>query len=239
MRRSPWGVVRQHPVSTLVVLALVLRLATLSWGAQLGPYAGRYHADESKAWSSVAGFPHNYLSNQNYLYGTALQYTAGVLLFPFKRLWLSGHPLFPALSYEQFTLLAVRALHALLGALTVGLLYQLARQLWDRTTALLATALLAVSFFHVLNSAFATLDVPMSFLATLGILLSVRADRSLAPADFAGLGVALGYMAGTKVTGGSLAIVPLVLALSAPGVTRRQYVRGLALAALVAGIVFA
>ncbi|HEU4649553.1 MAG TPA: glycosyltransferase family 39 protein [Gemmatimonadales bacterium] len=236
--RSPWEAVRQHPVSTLVGLALVLRLATLTWGAQLGPYAGWYHADESKVWRSVAGFPHIYLSNQNYLYGTAVQYTAGILLFPFKRLWLSGHPLFPALSYEQFTVLAIRALHALLGALTVGLLYQLARQLWDRTTALLAAALLAVSFYHVLNSAFATLDVPMSFLATLGILLSARADRSLAPANFAGLGVVLGYMAGTKVTGGSLAIVPVVLALSAPHPKRPQYVRGLILAAFVAALVF-
>jgi Dolichyl-phosphate-mannose-protein mannosyltransferase len=237
-RRAPWGAVRQHPVSTLVVLALVLRLTTLTWGAQLGPYAGWYHADESKVWRSVAGFPHIYLSNQNYLYGTALQYTAGVLLFPFKRLWLSGHPLFPVLSYDQFTVLVVRALHALLGALTVGLLYQLARELWDRTTGLLAAALLAVSFYHVLNSAFAALDVPMSFLATLGILLSVRADRSLALADFAGLGIVLGYMVGTKVTGGSLAIVPAVLALSAPRTARRQYLRGLALAALVASIVF-
>lgn len=91
MGRSPREVVRRHPVSALVVLALVLRLATLTWAAQLGPYQRQYHADESKAWSSMARFPHDYLSNHDYLDRTAPRYTPGVLGIR-RRPWPSSSP---------------------------------------------------------------------------------------------------------------------------------------------------
>ena len=98
---------QRHPLALLVAAALVLRLATLTWGIGLGRFSGWYHPDESKAWSSVVGFPGNYLTNRNFLYGTALQYTLGTLLLPFKYRWHHGHPLVPSLTYVQFAVLAV------------------------------------------------------------------------------------------------------------------------------------
>ncbi len=68
------GQAQRHPLALLVAAALIVRLATLTWGIGLGRFSGWYHPDESKAWSSVVGFPGNYLTNRNFLYGTALQY---------------------------------------------------------------------------------------------------------------------------------------------------------------------
>lgn len=230
---------QRHPLALLVSAALVLRLATLTWGIGLGRFSGWYHPDESKAWSSVVGFPGNYLTNRNFLYGTALQYTLGTLLLPFKYLWHYGHPLVPSLTYVQFAVLAVRAVHAVLGALTVALIYRLALRLWDRPTALLAAALLAVSFYHTLDSAFATLDVPMGFLVTLGLLLAAGAADAPGPREFAALGLVVGFLAGTKITGAALAVVPVAMALGAPRAERGRWVAGTAIAAAVAVTVFA
>ncbi len=230
---------RRHPVALLVAAGLLLRLATLTWGIGLGRFSGWYHPDESKAWSSVVGFPSDYLSNRNFLYGTALQYTVGALLLPFRFLWHHGHPLVPSLTYIQFAVLAARAVHAVLGALTVALIYRLALRLWDRQTALLAATLLAISFYHTLDSAFATLDVPMGFLVTLGLLLSARAADSPGPGEFAAFGLALGFLAGTKITGAALAMAPVAMALGAPPVERRRWVAGAAIAAAAAVTVFA
>ncbi len=228
----------RHPVAVLVAVALALRLATLTWGMNLGPFSGWYHPDESKVWLSVVKFPRNYLTNQTFIYGTALQYTVGTLLYPFKRLWLAGHPLVP-ITYQQFAVLAIRVFYAMLGAATVVLLYQLALRLWDRSTALLSAALLSVCFLHVLNSALTTLDVPMGFLVVLGALLAARASDSLRTRDFLVLGVAMGYLAGTKVTGAALAVVPIVLAVTAPRSERRRWIAGIAIVGAVTIAVFA
>src|SRR5512135_693561 len=233
------GQAQRHPLALLVAAALVLRLATLTWGIGLGRFSGWYHPDESKAWSSVVGFPGNYLTNRNFLYGTALQYTLGTLLLPFQYLWHHGHPLVPSLTYLQFAVLAVRAVHAVLGALTVALIYRLALRLWDRPTALLAAALLAVSFYHTLDSAFATLDVPMGFLVTLGLLLAARAADAPGPREFAALGLVVGFLAGTKITGAALVVVPVAMARGAPQAERGRWVGGTAIAAAVPVTVFA
>jgi 4-amino-4-deoxy-L-arabinose transferase-like glycosyltransferase len=229
---------QRHPVAILVAAALVLRLATLTWGIGLDPSSGWYHADERKAWSSVVAFPGNYLSNRNFLYGTALQYAVGILLLPIKSFWHQWHRLVPSLSYVQFAVLSVRAVHAVLGALTVALIYRLALRLWDRPTALIAAALLAVSFYHTLNSAFATLDVPMGFLVTLGVILAARAADSPGPREFAVFGLALGFLAGTKITGAALAVAPLTMALGAQRAERRRWIAGTVIAVGVAVIVF-
>jgi len=230
--------VRRRPVAVLVAVALALRLSTLTWGIGLGPFSGWYHADESKAWRSVVDFPGNYLSNPNFLYGTTLQYTLGALLLPFKRLWHSGHPLFSAISYTQFAVLAIRGVHAAMGAATVALIYRLAVRLWDRPTGILAAALLTLCFYHVLDSAFATLDVPMSFLVTLGLVLAGRAADSPGVREFVAIGLVLGYLAGSKITGAAFVVVPITMAITAPRAQRRKWIGGTALAAGVAATVF-
>ena len=234
MLQSPvWSRVR-HPIVAIGALALVLRLSTLTWGTGLGAFGGWYHPDEPKAWRSVVEFPENYLTNRRFLYGTALQYTEGVVLLPFKLLWHSGHRPFRHVTYKQFAVILVRAFHALLGAATVVLLYRLALDLWDRKTALLAAALLAVAFLHVLDSALTTLDVPMGFLLMLGIFLSARAAETLRLREFVALGLVLGYLTGSKITGAAFVVVPLTFAFTAAPAKRRRWIMGLGVGGAVA-----
>ena len=234
MLQSPvWSRVR-HPIVAIGALALVLRLSTLTWGTGLGAFGGWYHPDEPKAWRSVVEFPENYLTNRRFLYGTALQYTEGVVLLPFKLLWHSGHRPFRHVTYKQFAVILVRAFHALLGAATVVLLYRLALDLWDRKTALLAAALLAVAFLHVLDSALTTLDVPMGFLLMLGIFLSARAAETLRLREFVALGLVLGYLTGSKITGAAFVVVPLTFAFTAAPAERRRWIMGLGVGGAVA-----
>ena len=208
----------------VAVLALALRLLPLGWGAGLRPHEGFYHPDEPKVFASTAGFPGNYLSNPILIYGTAVQYGLGVVLLPAKVLWAWGLRPPPFAHYGHFVLLAERGLHVLLGVLTVLVLYRLGLRLFDRRVALLASTLLAISPLHVLNSALATLDVPAAFLATLVLLLSLRAFDSERRRDFVWLGVAAGALLGTKIAASVALVAPLTLLVATASLTSSKVI---------------
>ncbi|HJU65485.1 MAG TPA: glycosyltransferase family 39 protein, partial [Gemmatimonadaceae bacterium] len=213
VQRLVAAALKRRVVIAFALTALALRLATLTWGAGLGPYDGMYYPDEWGVWGSAQNFPGNYLTNQSFLHGTALQYVVGALLIPIKAWWEAGEPLIHGMNYAQFVLLSVRMAHVLLGALAVLLVYRLGKMLFDRATGLLAGALVAVSFYHVLTSAFTTLDVPASFFVLLTIILGARAARSGRWRDFAWLGVSAGLLLATRITV-ALAFVPVAVVLA-------------------------
>ena len=220
----------------MALLALALRLLPIGWGAGLRPHEGFYHPDEPKVFASTAGFPGNYLSNPILIYGTAVQYGLGVVLLPAKVLWAWGLRPPPFEHYGHFVLLAERGLHVLLGVLTLLVLYRLGLRLFDRRVALLASALLAISPLHVLNSALATLDVPAAFLATLVLLLSLRASFSERRRDFVWLGLAAGALLGTKIAAAVALVAPLTLLVA--GRSQHRLVGRWALAGGIAAAVF-
>jgi hypothetical protein len=191
---------KRRVVIGITLGALALRLATLTWGAGLGAYEGMYHPDERAVWESAQNFPESYRTNKNFAHGTAVQYAVGALLLPAKARWNAGEPLIPGMTYVQFVLLSVRAVHALLGALAVLVVYRLGRMLVDRSTGLAAAALLAVSFYHALTSAFTTLDAPAGSLVALIVVLAARAARTGQRREFVWLGVTAGVLLATQVT---------------------------------------
>jgi uncharacterized membrane protein len=71
----------------------------------------------------------------------------------------------------------LRFLPALLGSLTVVVMYLAAREVLDRPSALLAAALLAFSPFHVWFSQEARAYAPMLFFFSLALLFFLRATR--------------------------------------------------------------
>ena len=62
------------------------------------------------------------------------------------------------------------------GTLAIYLTWRLAARWFGRTAGIVAAALLAVSLYHCSNSAFASLDVPMSCLLLLLFLAVTRAS---------------------------------------------------------------
>lgn len=212
--------------------ALALRL----WGIWQGlPYA--YNADENAHFvpRAIGMFGHdlnpNYFSNP-----PAFTY---LLHFIFA-LWFGGRA---GVSHE-FALhpgdvfVVARASAALLGALSVWLLYLLGARLFDRAVGLLAAALEAVAFLPVFYSHLALNDVPtlapltLSLLGTAGIL---RRGRAI---DYLLAGVGLGLGCATKYTAG-IVLVPLLLAgasryLEEAGRGQSGALRGMAIAGAVA-----
>src|SRR5512136_1908132 len=145
-------------VVTLTAAALLLRL----WGAGFGlPY--EYHIDEHfyypYAWSMGQG----QLELPDQSHGPSLY--LGLLLLGQKSMQVA---FFPQLSNADFGalrdtnpwpyLLSARLISALLGALTIPIVYLLAKRYRDRGAGIAAAALLTVLYFHVRDSHFGVPD---------------------------------------------------------------------------------
>ena len=201
--------IRREPLlATICVLGFALRAASITWGLPLSDYENFYHPDEQKAWSTTLHFPEHYLNNQDYFYGTALQNGLGLALWPCK-LYLVGL-LEWSWPYTLFVIFAFRLCNVFLGTASIWLAGSLGYRLFGRTTGLVAAAFVCVAFYPCLNSSFATLDVPMSFLTLLALSQWLRAWEAPSHRAFLRLGVVAGLLLGTKISGGLLLAVSFV-----------------------------
>lgn len=100
---------------------------------------------------------------------------------------------------------------ALLGALTVVLVYRVAYYIYDEPTGLLAALFLAVSPLHHRFSQFARTDIPATFLVVLAVLFALRVVKRPDTRSYALAGFFVGLATATKYTS-ALAIFPLLLA---------------------------
>jgi 4-amino-4-deoxy-L-arabinose transferase-like glycosyltransferase len=134
------------------------------------------------------------------------------------------------------SLFSLRLASAFLGLLTVAATYWLGRELLaDRRVALLAAALLAVSFWHLLFSRLGFRAISQPLLQALAVAALFRGLRRSSWPWLAVAGLALGLTAYTYLAA-RLFPIPLFLA-ALPliaGPNRRQHLRHLGLTALVA-----
>ena len=120
-----------------------------------------------------------------------------------------------------------RLLTALLGTLTVPLVYLAGRRLYGLTVGLVAAAFMATNSVHILNSQLITTDAPSAFFSALALAAIVwlvpageggptrptgRATAALAPLGrYVLAGAAVGLAIGTKYNS-ALVILPFLLA---------------------------
>ena len=162
-------------VLTLTAIALLLRL----WGVGFG-LPQEYHIDEHfyypYAWTMGQG--HLVLPDQSH--GPSLY--LGLLLIGQKTMQLA---FFPQLSDAEFGalrdtnpwpfLLSARVISAILGALTIPIVYLLAQRFRNRTLGVIAAALMTVLFFHVRDSHFGVPDTLTTlFAASHGLAVAAR-----------------------------------------------------------------
>jgi 4-amino-4-deoxy-L-arabinose transferase-like glycosyltransferase len=102
-----------------------------------------------------------------------------------------------------------RAVTAMLGTLTVLLVYRIGMR-WGARHAALAAGLMAVMPLHVRESHYVLTDVPVTFFVTLTLLLTFVAHERERAASFAWAGAAAGLAAATKYPGVLVLIVPLI-----------------------------
>jgi 4-amino-4-deoxy-L-arabinose transferase-like glycosyltransferase len=214
------------PVAGVVVIALGLRI----WGVNFGlPYLE--HVDEwntaERAMNMVRTGsldPHDYQhpglrpdDRQAFTYPTLTTYMqAGVFSLKFLQgvsagLYDGTSMLAQPLIKDDFYLWG-RAFSAILGALTVLLLYFLARRAYGRGVGLVAAVFLTFFYLHARNSQWLTTDVPSGFMALVPFffilpILEGKDSRKyyLFAGLFAGLAVATKY-------NNALILLPLVLA---------------------------
>jgi len=189
-------------VGAVVAVALGLRL----WGIGHGlPFA--YHGDENAHFVPVAIRFFDHGLNPKYFVNppgySELLYLVFGLRYGFEGGAVEAFRLDPG-----SVILTGRLVSAVLGAVSVWLLYLAGARFFDRRAGLLAAGILAVAFLPVfyahqaLNDAASLAPFALSLLGTALVL------RRGHPLDWALAGGALGLAAGTKYTCG-LALLPL------------------------------
>src|SRR5206468_9731958 len=104
--------------------------------------------------------------------------------------------------------LTARVLVAVAGTATIPILYLAARKIASHRAALVASALLTVTFLHVRDSHFGVTDVPVAFLVVCAFLAALRcATDGVTATGIAGAGLLSGLAAPTR-SNGSLAGLP-------------------------------
>jgi DNA-binding beta-propeller fold protein YncE len=139
-------------------------------------------------------------------------------------------------------LLTIRALTALVGILTVPVLYLFVRELWGGRVALLSAFFLAVSRWHINFSRFGMNGILTPFFGALLFFLLLRALRTRKLLDYAGAGLILGIGLHSYI---GFWLMPLVLfaflvrkLLPNPGLFLRGHYQGLLILFLGALMVF-
>jgi hypothetical protein len=229
-RRWGWG----------LALAFVLggSLALRLWGIKQGlPYA--FNTDENNHFVRQAIAFSNHDLNPHYFSNPpAFTYLLHIVF----AVWFGGRAaLSRAFATDPTTVFVVgRATAAVLGMLSVWLLYVTGKRLIDRRVGLLAAALLGVAFLPVFYAHLALNDAPTLAPITLSLAGTAGVLRFGRPVDYLVAGIGLGFACATKYTGG-IVVVPLAAAAAtqylAPG-GQRSALAGLVLAGLSAVAMF-
>ena len=211
-------------LAAITLVGLGLRLVGIDFGR---PYV--YHPDEfliaKPAMSMVASGgwdPHIYL------YPSALMYAEKVVVVGVHA--LTGATLDDAISVgyadyealpEQFPyFLAGRVLVAILGSLTVLVVFAAGRMIAGPIAGLVAALVISVAPLTVVQSHYLTTDIPAALLVAVSIAIAIRWPDSSRGLVLAGL--AAGLAASTKYNAILVLIVPITLALSARWPARRR-----------------
>lgn len=210
MRRNPYLLV----VIAVTVMAGVLRFRGLDWGL---PYA-ESRPDELLIIGTAFGYGTGDFNPHSFYYPTLFSY----LLFVLYGLYATGLLLAGqiqalgdiaarfAADPSPFFLVA-RGLTAILGTLTIPVLYRLGRRCGTRTSACLAALFLAVSYLHVRDSHFGVTDVPMTAFTVLAMIPILGIYQRGNWRDYVLAGGIAGLAASMKYNAALLAL-PILLA---------------------------
>src|SRR2546421_30717 len=172
----------------LLVVAAGLRL----WGVNFGLPA-LYRPDEDVTVGRAMGIFHGILDPHFADWPHLYFYVAAAWLAPFR---LIGVVHAPASGY-----LWVRILDALLGSVTVLLVFEFGRRAYGWLAGFFGASALAVAFLHVRDSHFATLDVPLTLACTAALYIAYRTIHSRGLRPLLLNGIALGVAASLKYNG--------------------------------------
>lgn len=208
-------------VARLIILTgiLLVALGLRLWGSGFGlPAYTHYHPDEHALVDRAAAILwtgdwnlHRFNYPPFYAYVQAGAYALYFLKGAAAGLW-SEVPPFTLPNYYQVG----RVVTAVVGTLTVLVVYLVGREMARRRTGMLGAALLAGCYLHIIHSHYATFDVMVGFLAALTLLFSVLivtqgyAAGRPAATWYLLAGLCAGMAGATKYNGAVLFVAPLL-----------------------------
>ena len=200
---------KHHRILFLLLLCgLLFRISGVFWG--IPPFdAGFFHPDEPKLIVGAYNFPQDIAERTDLRYPTAYHYIIGLMTWPIKKMIQSVNLEMNA--YITVYLLG-RLLSVILGVASIALLYMFVESISDKRHAIVSSAVLCFSLYHVTNSAWATTDVATSFWFIAYLLFAVKAIKVDSTKFALASGVSLGFLVGTKYTG-AIAVIPFLIAL--------------------------
>ena len=158
------------------------------------------------------------------------------LYFYLAAAWLAPFRLIGLVSDQASGYLWVRILDALLGSLTVLLVFEFGRRAYGWLAGFFGAAALSVAFLHVRDSHFGTLDIPLTLASTAALYIAYRTIRSHGLRPLLLNGVSLGVAASLKYNG-ALVFAAIAAAQTLRARTERsRWTRLLARLALIAGV---
>ena len=172
----------------MVVVAAGLRL----WGINFGLPA-LYRPDEDVTVGRAMGILHGVLNPHFADWPHLYFYVAAAWLAPLRLVGLVSDP---ASGY-----LGVRVLDALLGSLTVLLVFEFGRRAYGWLAGFFGAAALAVAFLHVRDSHFGTLDIPLSLACVAALYIAYRTLQSRGLRPLLINGITLGVATSLKYNG--------------------------------------
>ena len=197
----------------LLALVLIVSLGLRVWGIGFGlPAFTRYHPDEHALVERAAAILwtgdwnlHRFNYPPLYAYLQAGTYGAYFLWGAARGQWSQVMP-FALPQYYQVG----RLLTALIGTLTILVVYLAGRQVHGRRTGLLAAALLGGCYLHTIHSHYATFDIMLGLLVLVTWLFSelLRTQRETRWYILAGLFA--GLAGSTKYNGAVAMMLPLL-----------------------------
>jgi hypothetical protein len=175
-------------VAGLFIVAAGLRL----WGINFGLPA-LYRPDEDVTVGRAMGIFHGILDPHFADWPHLYFYVAAAWLAPFRLIGL--------VQDQASGYLGIRILDALLGSLTVLLVFEFGRRAYGWLAGFLGAAALAVAFLHVRDSHFATLDIPLTLACVAALYVAYRTIQSKGLRPLLLNGIGLGVAASLKYNG--------------------------------------
>lgn len=194
----------------ILLLAAILRFPGIFWGIPVfDSMVQNYHPDEPKIIKGAFQFPQHILRNNDLRYPTFYHYFLGALSIPAKIIF--KYLSWPEEKYQIFLSIFARFISILLGIGAVFLTFILAKKLYNEKTGLLSALFLSLSFYHVQNSSWATLDAANSFFLILTVLLAFKLYEDPSLKFYILTGISLGILTGTKYNGFVVIFLILIL----------------------------
>ncbi len=204
---------RQLAYLVVLCLLIVLAFGVRCWGARFGLPEYSYHPDEHAIVDRATAMlqtgdynPHWFNYPSTYIYIQALSYIPYFLISAARGF---GDRIPGSTPYGFY--FAGRLMTALIGTLTVLLVYLLGKRIFDRRTGLLSSLLLTFSLLHTVHSHYVTTDVPVAFFVTLSVLFCYSAMHNGGGKYYALAGLFAGLAASTKYPA-FVVILPVLVA---------------------------